>query len=823
MISRFFSKSGSPKNAIDYLLDEAKQPELMRGNPAMFEAVASALPFKNKYTSGVLRFNEKPDQATLDAIMNEYSRFLTAGLNQPPELLWVMHQEHGETELHFVVPNVDLESQRLFQPYLHKRDLACRDALDNTINAKYGFTDPDDPANKRLVNSASNYLKTSKDRKELAQNIDDFVLNQAKEALKNGFKYTSANAINDIKNLGFGVKTSRGKLSITHEQMGKPMRLKGAFYESNFSFSQSSVEAIASDSERYRASSRERYEANASEYQSLLRQRASAVTKKYRASWERVAERNQKYEQAKQTADKNNVTTNPSHNNGAGSVVLPADDLDKKQIVRTLHATTRDSTSEKDPDNKGRLPIHEEQRLRVQGQSRQNDSLQASTIIPCFYLNREIGRILDQGDKLTAQAFKSDKSAAFNIVMQGKGKGWKVMQFTGNDRFLTSAFEYAIKNGIEISPKNKHQQQLLEKVKDHDRTRKDAIRAVEEIVIRARDYKERKQDAVRKSDSFKQKIKQFDKAIGAREMRRNDELERFKADINMVEYAKTLGFEVDRKASTAKSIKMKNGSDTLIISTASDGHGIYFNATSNKSGSIIDLCQEFKGLNLGEVRKELRPWIGRDANARTEREHYTPKPEASSKNEQLVLNEYAKTEPLLTHPYLTSRGISQNVQSSAKFANKFRIDERKNVIFPHFKGGEVVGFEKKNNGFTGFSSGGEKALWYSNGLMQSEKIIIVESAIDAMSFEQLYGAKHNYGYISIGGQPNEQQLQILNKLDKSKVVIAVDNDAGGESIKKQIDRNNECERIKPKGKDWNDDLKEQTNQQQQSQSPSMSM
>lgn len=822
MISRFFSESGSPKNAIDYLLDPEKQPELMRGNPQTFEALANALPFKNKYTSGVLRFNEKPDQPTLDSIMDEYSRFLTAGLNQPPEVLWVMHQEHGETELHFVLPNVDLESQRLFQPYLHKRDLSCRDALDNTINAKYGFTDPDDPANKRLVNSASNYLKLSKDRKELAQTIDDFVLNQAKEALKNGFKYTSANAINDIKNLGFGVKTSRGKLSITHEDMKKPMRLKGDFYEPNFSFSASRIQAIKSDSDRYRASSRERYEANASEYSRLFEQRASAVTKKYRASWKRVAERNQEHEQTQQADNKNNAITSTSNNSVVASAGVSANDFDQKQKHGTLQPTDeseRTKQNEQDQDY-GWIHLHEQQRLQLPRPEQQNDSLQAS-IIPCFYLNNEIGRIIDTGNKLTAQAFKSDKSAAFNIVIEGKKKGWKSIEFTGNDDFLKHAFTYALQQGLEVKAKNEHQQQLLKQVQENDRARKVATRAIKEIGERTGNYQERKRTIAEKSEDFKRQIKRFDKAYGAVKMKRENELDTFKTDINMVEYAKTLGFEVDRKASTAKSIKMKNGSDTLIISTASDGHGIYFNATSDRSGSIIDLCQEFKGLNLGQVRKELRPWIGRAADARTEKEHYTPKPKASSKNEQLVLNEWAKTEPLLQHPYLTSRGISQNVQSSPKFANRFRIDARKNVIFPHFKGGEVVGFEKKNNGFTGFSSGGEKALWYSNDLMKSEKIVIVESAIDAMSFEQLHGAKHNYGYISIGGQPNAQQLAMLERLDKSKIVIATDNDQGGEQIRQQIDPAGQCERITPESKDWNDDLKEQIKQQQQSRSMSM--
>jgi hypothetical protein len=90
--------------------------------------------------------------------------------------------------------------------------------------------------------------------------------------------------------------------------------------------------------------------------------------------------------------------------------------------------------------------------------------------------------------------------------------------------------------------------------------------------------------------------------------------------------------------------------------------------------------------------------------------HYTKPVKKTEVDIDSVQKEYAKTQPLLTHPYLSVRGISDTVQQSAKFQGVFRIDGYKNVVFPHFKNKAIVGFEKKNHSYTGFSSGGEKAL-----------------------------------------------------------------------------------------------------------------
>ena len=113
-------------------------------------------------------------------------------------------------------------------------------------------------------------------------------------------------------------------------------------------------------------------------------------------------------------------------------------------------------------------------------------------------------------------------------------------------------------------------------------------------------------------------------------MQREDELTRFKTDINLVVYVASKGYQVIKGESSKASTVMVDGQgDKLIIATAEDGHGIYFSVRDDAdNGSIIDFVQRLQGLNLGQVRKELRPWIGEYGQAAVP-VHAARKPEAA--------------------------------------------------------------------------------------------------------------------------------------------------------------------------------------------------
>jgi hypothetical protein len=109
--------------------------------------------------------------------------------------------------------------------------------------------------------------------------------------------------------------------------------------------------------------------------------------------------------------------------------------------------------------------------------------------------------------------------------------------------------------------------------------------------------------------SCQQLEQQAERACSVLKVSRDDELERFKSQISLAEYAQAQGYEIDHRESGRASLVMRNGDDKIIVATDADGHGIYFSVRDDAdNGSVIDFVQMRQGLNLGQVRKELRGW-----------------------------------------------------------------------------------------------------------------------------------------------------------------------------------------------------------------------
>ena len=303
-----------------------------------------------------------------------------------------------------------------------------------------------------------------------------------------------------------------------------------------------------------------------------------------------------------------------------------------------------------------------------------------------------------------------------------------------------------------------------------------------------------------------------------------DELERFKSHINLTEYMAAQGYKLDKAESSRHSAVMRGpGDDKIIIAKGQDGHWVYFSIRDEAdNGSIIDFAQRRQGLNLGQVRRELRPWVGETAERpRPAIEHYARTVLPSSPDRQRVACALAKAPPVEWHPYLEGRGIKAKTLADPRFAGMVRLDDRGNAVFPHYDREGLSGYELKNQGFTGFSGGGTKALWHSTNLGRERRLVITESAIDALSHAQLY-PDPNTAYISLGGSPSPEQMELARSAIAkaqnrgAKVVMGTDNDPEGEKIARWLsDGYSRIERELPaSGKDWNEQIKHEMEQAQ---------
>ena len=243
----------------------------------------------------------------------------------------------------------------------------------------------------------------------------------------------------------------------------------------------------------------------------------------------------------------------------------------------------------------------------------------------------------------------------------------------------------------------------------------------------------------------------------------DDELDRFKREVNLTELAAARGYEIDLRKSSRASVVMRHAAtgDKVVISRAGpQQHWTYFAVGDPRDcGTVLDFLLHRGCPTLGSVREELRRWSG-DNRPLVPPASFRDTTVAPPKDRRIVAAAFAAAFVVDTDPYLNSRGIRPETLRSARFQGTFRRDRRGNVLFPHADGGGLSGFESKNYRWTAFSTGGVKALWRSNVTPADRRLVLTESAIDGLSYHQL-APDQRTSYASTAGTLSRHQRSIL--------------------------------------------------------------
>jgi hypothetical protein len=260
------------------------------------------------------------------------------------------------------------------------------------------------------------------------------------------------------------------------------------------------------------------------------------------------------------------------------------------------------------------------------------------------------------------------------------------------------------------------------------------------------------------------------------------ELDAFKRDIDLRQFAESLGYQIDRRESWRGSAVLRRAADKIVVKRNGNGHYVFFSLRDDDdNGTVIDFVQRRQHLSLGAVRQVLRPWIGRSASA-----PQFPQLPPASPDRMRIEREYRSMAEAQRYPYLErDRSVPAAVLSSPRFAGCIRIDARGNTVFPHFDAAGLCGYEIKNRGFTGFAAGGKKGLWFSHTRPDDRRLVLTESAIDALSYATLFPEPEDRTrYASLGGRPSLRQMGLVQtavtKLPEgAEIVAAFDADEAG--------------------------------------------
>lgn len=787
MMTKFLKHgAGSATKAARYVLadldhknKERAGVSCLRGNPELFAAIADSSGFVQRYTSGVIAFapTDNPTDQDIQDVLDSFEALAFAGLEKKDyHFCAVQHDEaDGSKHIHILIPRVHLSTKKslnIAPPGWHSTFDVWRDLW----NEKKGWASPTDPARRRKVSPQFDALY-EKDKLKKRETARELLADMIEDQIKLGTIKNRDDIIsflkNDLSDVLEVTRTTKSSISVRVLDAKTNTRLTGVFFDDDF------------DAEAWLATAKEK---------GLGERDGADATRPTSTDPERITELEQRLAA---------ITEKRAARHAETYAIKP------KHIEKSaLRAAKRANESDEMDD--------------------QNTSL-VHTFERGFYLDRNgVDHIRDDAQSLMGRTNTNRDNGKRSENTDLREPQLAQLHSERGEACDLSSFIKPISRNLKEVQIDVHtaRNAALENVEGAVRKlyRKLSSLVTERINLDA--ASRRIADASRNLADASRGLKE-----GVRRKMKNDnhELETFKSQINLVQYALSQGYSVDPKRTSQNSTYMRHsGTDErIVVATAASGHGVYFTiGEGGDSGTIIDFVQNKQGLNLGQVRKALRPFAGitkpnsavKTAQAVIEKDPSTyakplPIADAQLRLERLRA-EYVSLTPYDKKDYLLSRGLTE--ETLFLFSKQTRQDERSNACFLHrnAKGG-VIGWEKKNKGFTGFSSGGNKGLFIQKlDSNPTQTVILFESAIDAMSFYELGHAQEGDEYIAIGGAPSpEQQQMLLDRIKSSgaHVCIAFDKDAAGDSLAGRIatllEQNNiTSERITSQFKDWNEDL-----------------
>lgn len=264
----------------------------------------------------------------------------------------------------------------------------------------------------------------------------------------------------------------------------------------------------------------------------------------------------------------------------------------------------------------------------------------------------------------------------------------------------------------------------------------------------------------------------------------DQELERFKQEIDLRDYAASQGYaiisETDiytvmRHPVTNNKINVRQKGGNWVYASAYDGED---------NGTIIDFIQKHKGGKLGEIRRELREWLGSPSLLKPEK--YISRAEKSPKDHTSILHLAATLPPVQEQAYLKTRAVgNKDLLGHPRFAGRIHHDPKHGAACFFYEDGQgVCGIERRNHGFKGFEAGSEKGIWRSNCYKEDKNLVFTEGVINALSYYVLHPHYQIYTrYMALGGAWSDKTRLLMESAAKKHpgdtIILAFDNDAQG--------------------------------------------
>jgi Protein of unknown function (DUF3991)/Toprim-like len=276
--------------------------------------------------------------------------------------------------------------------------------------------------------------------------------------------------------------------------------------------------------------------------------------------------------------------------------------------------------------------------------------------------------------------------------------------------------------------------------------------------------------------------------------------------VSIVQIAEQLGYAYDKsKGRIRPQFEHPNGDKIIISHPRDNSRQMYFNRDgSTDRGSVIDFIKnrlnsfpnvhytkDMDGVN--QVIKQFvnEPIVSMSNASKTNLNDWNLEKKSFDKKEFDI-----KVAPLdspkmsyLLERGLTNQTLSYFIKDIHLINDKTAKTQYTNIGFPYKNTkDEIVGFELRGQNFKGHARGSDKdeGVWKADMRPYAEQIkdvFLFESAIDAMSFYQIYQSKFNFkdaAFVSFGGSITPNQMDnVIHSYQNAKFYSGFDNDING--------------------------------------------
>ncbi len=226
---------GDGDGSVNYLLNErVKQgtAKVLKGDANLTKSLLLSLTQKHKACVGCLSFEEPDIDENLkhELIESFETTLLTEKMQGRYNILWVEHTDKGRLELNFVIPRIDLITQKAFTPYYHSADITRIDIWKDYTNLKHAFTNPKDLEKQNTIQHHNTKTPQGKELLATYEKLDKLI----QENLGKLFN-SREDIINFLKaNQCEVTRQSKDYISVKLPNQQKAKRLKGFYYHETF-------------------------------------------------------------------------------------------------------------------------------------------------------------------------------------------------------------------------------------------------------------------------------------------------------------------------------------------------------------------------------------------------------------------------------------------------------------------------------------------------------------------------------------------------------------------------------------------------------------